>query len=167
MRPTADVAERDAERIEFASFYVRKRDPVFRSILLITRDVSRAEDSVQEAFTRALSDWQRLRTHPNPTGWVVRVALNHATSWWRIGRRERPEPPDRPATPDEHPIDDDLLRLVWALPRRQRQVVALRILLDQSTEETARLLHIAPGTVTAHLHRAMTQLRERLGRDQA
>lgn len=45
------------------------------------------------------------------------------------------------------------------LPQRQRQVVALRIFLDLDTAATADVLGIAEGTVTAHLHRAMTALR--------
>jgi RNA polymerase sigma factor (sigma-70 family) len=45
------------------------------------------------------------------------------------------------------------------LPERQRQVVALRLFLDLDTERTARVLGIAPGTVQAHLGRAMASLR--------
>jgi len=59
-------------------------------------------------------------------------------------------------------VDADVLRAVRELPDRQRMVVALRILLELSTEETAAQLGIAPGTVTAHLHRALSSLRVRL-----
>ena len=48
------------------------------------------------------------------------------------------------------------------LPPRQRQVVALRLFLDLDTERTARVLGIAPGTVQAHLGRAMVALRDDL-----
>jgi DNA-directed RNA polymerase specialized sigma24 family protein len=46
------------------------------------------------------------------------------------------------------------------LPLRQRQVVALRIFLDLDTAQTAQVLGIAPGTVTAHMARATAALRE-------
>jgi DNA-directed RNA polymerase specialized sigma24 family protein len=46
------------------------------------------------------------------------------------------------------------------LPARQRQVVALRLFMDLDTERTARVLGIAPGTVQAHLGRAMASLRD-------
>ena len=59
-------------------------------------------------------------------------------------------------------MDAAIVRLIWALPRRQRQVVALRILLDQSVEETGRVLGVAPGTVKAHLNRALKRLRRDL-----
>jgi RNA polymerase sigma-70 factor (ECF subfamily) len=45
------------------------------------------------------------------------------------------------------------------LPVRQRQVVALRLFLDLDTAGTAQVLGIAPGTVQAHLGRAMAALR--------
>lgn len=45
------------------------------------------------------------------------------------------------------------------LPARQRQVVALRLLLDLDTAGTGQVLGIAPGTVQAHLGRAMAALR--------
>lgn len=48
------------------------------------------------------------------------------------------------------------------LPRRQREVIALRILLDLSTERTAELLGIAQGTVGAHLSKALARLEREL-----
>jgi RNA polymerase sigma factor (sigma-70 family) len=161
-----DTAEADPSQSEgrdsFARFYVDSRDAVYRAVLLARRDPGRAEDAVQEAFARAYAAWDQVRSHPNPAGWVARVALNESASVARLLRRERPDPPDLPAPADEGPLDAGLVRLVWALPRRQRQVIALRILLELSTEETAGVLGIASGTVTAHLHRALCSLRERI-----
>jgi RNA polymerase sigma factor (sigma-70 family) len=146
----------------FARFYADSKHAVYRAVLLARRDPGRAEDAVQEAFARAYAAWDRVRSHPNPVGWVARVALNESVSVARLLRRERPVIPDLPAPAADRPLDAGLVRLVWALPRRQRQVIALRILLELSTEETARVLGIAPGTVTAHLHRALSGLRGRI-----
>lgn len=160
--PAAAESELTADQESFGAFYARTRDPLYRTLLVTTRSPELAEDAVHEAFARAFADWERVSAHPNPTAWLARVAINQARSWWRRRRRERPDPPDRPATADERPVDAALVRMVWELPPRQRQVVALRILLDQSTDVTGRLLGIAPGTVTAHLHRALGTLRSRL-----
>ncbi len=158
-----DEADKHLAMTSFAAFYTASRDSVYRAVLVTVRDQHRAEDAVQEGFARAYANWDTVHQHPNPVGWVARVALNHATSIWRRLRRESAEPPPTTIAPDdERPIDATLARLVWQLPRRQRQVVALRILLDQSTEQTATLLGIAPGTVTAHLHRAIHSLRQQL-----
>ncbi len=62
----------------------------------------------------------------------------------------------------ELPFDSLLLNALAALPDRQRECVALRVLLDLSTEQTAEVLGIAPGTVTTHLHRGLATLRRDL-----
>ena len=49
------------------------------------------------------------------------------------------------------------------LPRRQRQVVALRYLSDLSERDVASMLGVSAGAVKTHLHRALGVLRERLG----
>jgi len=155
-RTAADQAQ------DFADFYATNRDTVYRAVLVSTRHPQRAEDAVQEAFTRAYDRWDQVAALDRPRAWVTRVALNVSTSWWRRLRRERADPPDRPGAPDERPMDRELIRLVWELPLRQRQVVALRILADLSTADTAQALGIAEGTVKAMLHRALRRLRATL-----
>jgi len=145
---------------DFGSFYAESRDAVFRAVVLATRRPDRAEDAVAEAYTRALTRWEELSTHPNPVGWVVRTAMNQFISGWRVWRREEGALPDAVAIPDEsRSLDPFLLRQLWRLPRRQREVVALRVLLDFDTRQTAEALGMAPGTVGAHLHRALASLR--------
>jgi DNA-directed RNA polymerase specialized sigma24 family protein len=63
------------------------------------------------------------------------------------------------------PIDPSLLAAVRALPDQQRRVLALRIILDFDTHSTADALGIAPGTVTTHLHRALSALRDELSKE--
>ena len=48
-------------------------------------------------------------------------------------------------------VDPRIMAAVMRLPARQRQVVALRLILDLDTGRTAEVLGIAPGTVMAHL----------------
>jgi RNA polymerase sigma factor (sigma-70 family) len=162
-RPAHGLVATTVGHRSFERFYTEARDPVFRAVLLATRDRPRAEDAVQETFTRAYRDWERIRDHPNQRAWVVRVALNsHRSMWRRLWREAAVPPPDVAAAPTEDRFDEALIGRVWSVPRRQREVVALRILLDQSTEQTSAALGIAPGTVTAHLHRALTSLRRGL-----
>jgi DNA-directed RNA polymerase specialized sigma24 family protein len=58
-----------------------------------------------------------------------------------------------------------VLNALRRLPARQREVISLRVFLDLDIETTARQLGIAPGTVRAHLSRAMTALRGELAPD--
>lgn len=145
----------------FEIFYRDMKDACLRAVIATGADRYAAEEAVAEAFARAWASWAKVRKHPAPVAWVVRTALNHRVSRWRRTRREVAWEVDvgdlsNPTARSEH---DDLLRAVSALPDRQREVVALRILLDLDTAQTAAVLGIAAGTVTAHLHRAMTTLR--------
>ena len=77
---------------------------------------------------------------------LARVAELHAVSGTSASRRTRKYS----------------MAALMRLPARQRQVVALRLILYLDTAWTAEILGIAPGTVMAHLGRAMTALRHDL-----
>lgn len=151
----------------FTAFYEAARDDCLRTVYAITRDRPHAEDLVAEAFARAWASWRRVSTHPAPRAWIVRTALNANVSSWRKRRREPPwlrsegREPNASSAPAEH-LDVDLLAAIRRLPERQRQVVALRIFLDLDTAHAAQVLGIAPGTASAHLSRAIAQLRAEL-----
>ena len=148
---------------DFEAFYDAARNPVYRAVVLVTRQPDRAEEATAEAFARAFARWDRLADHPNPTAWVVRTALNTFVSGWRIWRREAYGVPDTlTASEESRSLDRYLLRQLWHLPRRQREVVALRVLLDLDARETASTLGIAEATVGVHLKRALDHLREAL-----
>jgi RNA polymerase sigma-70 factor (sigma-E family) len=149
---------------EFADFYRASRDSCLRAVTAVVGDRALAEEQVAEAFTRAWMSWGKLRRHASPGAWVVRTALNLGVSWWRRRRREVPLADHDAASPagTSEGVDPALIAALLRLPARQREVLALRIFLDLDTETTAELLGIAPGTVTAHLSRAVAALRRDL-----
>lgn len=149
------------EPMEFAEFYESTRDDCLRIVLVNVGDRQLAEDLVAEGFARAWASWRKVRGLDAPRAWVVRAALNAHVSWWRRHRREVVLSDHDVAIPagQHSAISSDLLAALRRLPLRQREVVTLRLLFDLDTETTARLLGIAPGTVYAHLHRAVQTLR--------
>ncbi|MEV6107929.1 sigma-70 family RNA polymerase sigma factor [Streptomyces sp. NPDC051940] len=152
-------------QLEFRDFYRADRDACLRAVLAGTGDRQLAEDLVAEAFTRAWVAWPKVSRHPAPRAWVVRTAFNTRISWWRRRRREIAVDgvPDVPAAPGgDDAVDPGLLSALRRLPQRQREVIAYRVFLDLDTEATAAALGIAPGTVTAHLSRAIATLRGQL-----
>jgi RNA polymerase sigma-70 factor (sigma-E family) len=156
----------------FAEFYQATRDDCLRVVFASVGDRPTAEDLVAEAFARAWARWHTVSRHPAPAAWVVRTAFNARVSWWRRYRREVGLPDSGAETAlldggadgalDRELVDRTLMAALLRLPARQREVVALRIFLDLDTAGTAQTLGIAPGTVTAHLARAMAALREEL-----
>jgi RNA polymerase sigma-70 factor (sigma-E family) len=155
----------NAEPLVFAEFYQARRDGCLRAVLASVGDRQLAEDLVAEAFARAWTSWPKVSRHPAPAAWVVRTALNTGVSWWRKRRLELPldgHEAESPPTGEDGSVDAGLMRALLGLPRRQREVIALRVFLDLDTDTTAHVLGIAPGTVTAHMSRAFTALRREL-----
>jgi RNA polymerase sigma factor (sigma-70 family) len=126
-----------------------------------------AEDQVADAFARAFAKWHKVSRHPAPRAWIVRTALNAGASSWRRTGRELPldTGDHEPVAPAEGHggLDPVMVQALRRLPERQREVVALRVLLDLDIESTAHALGISPGTVRAHLARAVASLRNEFG----
>lgn len=126
-------------------------------------DRAEAEDVAQETLARAYVRWRRVSHYPE--AWVTRVATNVALDRLRGRQRLRRSTTSAAIgsigqSDDAHAAERlDLARHVAALPRRQRQVVALRYLADMSEGEVARQLGCSPGSVKRHAHRAVTTLR--------
>lgn len=153
----------------FAEFFRASWEPCLRAVAVSTRDRVRAEEQVAEAFARAWASWPKVSGHPAPRAWVVRTALNAGTTWWRRRARELPLADHDAAVVGGQPsgLDDEVLAAVRRLPDRQREVIVLRVLLDLDIATTAAQLGIAPGTVRAHLSRAVAALRDELARTDA
>jgi RNA polymerase sigma factor (sigma-70 family) len=156
-------------QLDFTEFYRSDRDRCLRAVLAGVGDRQLAEDLVAEAFTRAWMSWHKVRRHPAPRAWIVRTALNLRVSWWRRRRREVELDGSHDAAHDDAGdtapaagLDPALLKVLWRLPPRQREVIAFRVFLDLDTAATAKALGMAPGTVTAHLSRAVATLRGHL-----
>lgn len=131
----------------------------------IVRDGAVAEDLAAEAFARAFAHWPRLRDEPGREGWVLRVTANLAIDVTRrrpayLRGRQAPD------LGDEVAVRLALAAALRSLPKQQRSVVVLRYLADLSEAETARALGIAPGTVKAHLHRAIGRMRRHMNRNE-
>lgn len=148
----------------FDEFFAASWDPCLRAVAATTGNMMLAEDQTAEAFARAWASWRKVRSHPAPRAWVVRTALNAGASWWHRRSKETALTSEDIAAADSvgTGLDAAVLTALRRLPARQREVIALRVFLDLDVETTASQLGIAPGTVRAHLSRAMAALRSEL-----
>ena len=152
--------------------FVRDRLPaLLRYATVVTCDPDLAQDVVQEVMVRAQVRWRRITATKAPEAYVKRMVLNEFLSWrrrwsarvvplagpdleWASGTQA-----DASSAVGER---DQLLRLIAALPPRQRAVVALRYYENRSDEEIADLLGCRPVTVRSQLSRAVAALRSAL-----
>jgi RNA polymerase sigma-70 factor (ECF subfamily) len=137
------------------------------AVSLVTGSRSAAEDAVQEALVRAWERSSKGESIDALGAWVATVALNLSRSGVRRKMAERRARQRLGAasslTPERsHDETVDIERAVAQLPRRQREVVVLRYLLDLNTSETATTLRINEGTVKSELSRARASLAKHL-----
>jgi RNA polymerase sigma-70 factor (sigma-E family) len=154
----------DPDAILGALFRSHYRQLVGLARLLVDDD-GQAEETVQEAFARTYASWSRLRDHDDPLPYVRRAVVNQARG--RLRRRRtvrttRIEPMLDAASPEVGILAaerrSEIVAAVGALPRRQRECVALRYYLDASVSDTALTLGISEGAVKQHTHRALDAL---------
>ena len=132
---------------------------------LLCGDFHAAEDLVQTVFAKLYLHWDRLRRgNYQLEAYARRMVVNENASLWRRAwrRRERSRAVLPEVTTPLPDPDEGTWRLVCALPKQQRAVVALRFYLDLSVAETASLLRCTEGTVKSHTSRALSALREAL-----
>lgn len=150
----------------FDGFVAARLPALLRYATVVTCDPHLAEDVVQEVLVRAQARWGRIAALEQPEAYLRRMVLNEFLSWRRrLGNRTAPRwtqtaPVRTVADPAGQVAERDaLLRLIAALPPRQRAVIALRFYEDRSDAEIAELLGCREGTVRAHCSRALATLR--------
>lgn len=146
--------------------------PLVRLAVLLTGDASAGEDVVQDAFVALSRRWSRLRDPDRAAGYLRRSVVNGARSQLRHRavverelararhRFEHHEAADAPGLVADR--RDAVLAALARLPRRQREVLALRYYLDLSEAEIATALGISRGSVKAHASRGAAALRDLL-----
>ena len=149
------------------------RRKVFGLAYSFVRNREAAEDVAQEIFIRI---WRALPTFDGRASlstWIYTIARNTSLSALR-GRRNHVSLSDLEMLPGADIIDESakvesqaeqaaLARLIDELPAKQRQVVLLFYLQDQSHEEVAAMLAMPVGTVKTLLHRARERLSATVG----
>lgn len=162
---------RTAAPPSFAAVAEELLDDVFGYLLYLTKNWAVAEDLTGETFETAFRKWRRFDPgRGTPRAWLLAIARTTALDWFRADarRRRREERADAADFRREDeggfgeglsPLLEDGLR---ALTAGEREVVALRIVLDLDGEESARLLGITPTAVSTRLSRALAKLEERM-----
>jgi RNA polymerase sigma-70 factor (ECF subfamily) len=136
----------------------------------VARDLSTAEEAVQDAYVAALAAWGRDGVPARPGAWLTTVARRNALN--ALARRdtlrsklpllvtpEEAEPPDH----TRELIPDDRLRLVFtcchpALSREAQVALTLRLVCGVSTADIAHAFLVSEPTMAARLTRAKKKI---------
>lgn len=150
------------------SLYGEHWDQLVRLSVLLVRDVGLAEEIVQDVFIELHRRWAKITSPDAAPAYLRRAVVNRSRSALRhrgVVQRHlaRQHQVDLAAPADAPVLADDRRRQVLdalaRLPRRQREVLALRFYLDLSEAEIADALGISRGSVKAHASRGSAALR--------
>ncbi len=145
-------------------------DDVYGYLLYLTKNWAVAEDLTGETFEAAFKKWRRFDPgRGTPRAWLLAIARSTALDWFRADARRRKREERAEVLDGRHDanafgegLSAELEEGLRALSAGEREVVALRIVLDLDGEETARLLGISPTAVSTRLSRALSKLEERM-----
>ena len=147
---------------------------VYTCALRLVGNPDDAADVTQDVYLRVVRKLAGFRHEASFATWLNRVTTNVAMS--ALKRRTRrytvegaavpPEARDLAPDPAERAetiaLARRLERLVARLPDTQRQVLVLRDIYGQSTDEVADAMGISPGAVKVRLFRARERLKAEL-----
>jgi RNA polymerase sigma-70 factor (ECF subfamily) len=155
-KPAADLVLREIEALYRASY------PSFvRVVTGIVGNEDTARDAVHDGFVRAVRNRGRFRASGSLEGWVWRIVVNEGRKHRRREARAVPAL-DVAASSNGHRENEDIRRLLAALPDRQRTALFLRYYADLDYRGIAEALGVRPGTVAATLNAAHSALRKQL-----
>ena len=153
------------DRPSFAAVAESELDSVHRYLLFLTGNRSVAEDLTGETFEKAFRMWRRFDPRRGTArSWLCRIARNTALDHFRTEerrrRREERYARDLPEAEDSAIGTGPLEAALAQLSPSEREVVALRVLLELDGPTAARVLGISATACSTRLSRALKRLEE-------
>jgi RNA polymerase sigma factor (sigma-70 family) len=159
-------------RRSFGAVAEEHLDDVHRYLLMLTADHSLADDLTAATFEKAFRSWRRYDPRrSSERTWLCRIGRNVALDHFRTeSRRRRRE--DRYALEERHEeaatelgFSPELDAALATLSAGEREVLALRVVLDLDADAAARVLGIGRSACSMRLARALAKLEERMDVD--
>lgn len=157
--------------ITFAEAAEDHLEDVLAYLVYLTRDRSLAEDLTADTFERALRLWSRYDARKGSARtWLCQVArttaLDHFRAEERRRRRDATYAREELRSSDEGPLVEglspELEDALRSLTAAEREVIALRVVLELDGPAAARVLGISPTACSTRLSRALQRLEERM-----
>jgi len=148
-------------------------DALFGYALALTRDLTEAEDLVQETYLRATTASHRPDADSNLKGWLFVIMRN---AWLNQVRHKNNGPRFVELETGEEAVDDtqenphvvylrklereQVREAIESLPDAYREIVVLRDIEGMSTSEVAQMLCSSETTVRSQISRARVRMKD-------
>jgi RNA polymerase sigma-70 factor, ECF subfamily len=164
---------RSGDALFVQDLYARQRAKLIACARQYSHDSEDVDDAVAETWNVAWEKRDTFRGDGPLEHWLLKICMSVCLNRLRRRKREAKLLQWSFETDDQVDVDvrvaeaaaialqavaNTVAEAVQALPPRQRRTVELRHFGNKTTAEAAATMHCAPGTVKAHLHKAMKQL---------
>ncbi len=134
-----------------------------------------AEDAVQEAYLKALQNWDKFDSRSTRETWFFRILINLSLNklrrkniWNKVSElfskknltQENFQLPEKSLEKSE--LYSNISAAVKELSPKQRLIFTLRYIQEFSLKEIAEMMEMSEGTVKSHLFRALKNIRKSL-----
>src|SRR5690242_2419028 len=158
----------------FAEAAERHLDDVLAFLVYLTGDRNVAEELTAETFARACERWRRFDPRRGSAKtWLCQLARSTALDHFRAEERRRrregvyaqQEPAEAAEAVFSEGFSPELEEGLRSLSAGEREVIALRVILDLETDTAAALLGISPTACSTRLSRALQKLETKVRDD--
>ena len=152
----------------FADVATEHLDDVYAYLLYMTGHRATAEDLTSETFERALRRWRRFDPRRGSARtWLCQIARTAALDHFRAEERRRRRE-QRVATDERvdamlvEGLSPQLDAALRRLSAGEREVLALRVVLELDAKSAARVLGISETACSTRMSRALQKLKEEM-----
>ena len=146
-------------------------DQIVRLCYMYLKDWHLAEEATQETFIKVYKKYDNFRNESSHKTWMMTIAINtcksyRRTAWFKkvhIGLESKEEIGSSLEEEILESIEkDDVLKAIYQLESKYKEVILLYYYQEMTIEEIARVLQIKSGNVKMRLQRGRKKLGEYL-----
>lgn len=142
--------------LNFEQFYLNTKALIYQYLYQHGEDFFETEDIAQETYLMALEEWDSLKEHPNPAGWLMVTARNLCKGYHRHVYFRKESFEEKEDIPYEEPaynlvLMEDLLKNVYK--KRDLPIARKYFLEGESIEEIAEDMGVSEGAFRSKIYR--------------
>jgi RNA polymerase sigma-70 factor (ECF subfamily) len=159
----------------YAHIINKYKNPLYATILRMTRNPEDAQDLVQEALIKVYHQLSKYDGKGQFSSWLYRVAINHCMDEFRKKRykMKQVEMDDDKLQNHNHPEviflkkekNRQLEKLLQTLPEEERMILLLRYANELSYSEISGIVGLPISDIRNKLHRAKKKMRNTAQRE--
>lgn len=159
----------EGDKQAYVSIINQYKNPLYATILRMTKNPEMAKDLVQEAFIKVYKQLDKYDQQGSFSSWLYKVAINHCMDVFRTKsyQMKQVEINEEKMINDSHPEviflkkekSRQLEKLISQLPEDERIIILLKYANELSYNEISDMLNIPLSDVRNKLHRAKKKMR--------